>query len=77
MSDEFKQLEAGSDWVDPRLNMTFIWIETLGIWVGRHAVTNGEFRQWQKHHDSGEFRGHSLNLERQPVSRRSLQKSRD
>lgn len=47
--------------------MEFVWIEPMGIWVGKYEVTNGEYRCKQPEHHSGDYKGHSLNGERQPV----------
>jgi formylglycine-generating enzyme required for sulfatase activity len=37
------------------------------FYVGAHEVTNAEFRMFKPEHDSGEFAGHSLNDDDQPV----------
>ena len=37
------------------------------FYIGVHEVTNAEFRQFMAEHDSGEFAGHSLNGDDQPV----------
>ena len=47
----------------------FVWIEQLGIWVGRYEITNGQFRRYNPRHDSGRYEGLSLNDARQPVAR--------
>jgi formylglycine-generating enzyme len=62
-------LAAGSNWTDPVLGMEFVWIAPLGMWVGKHVVTNEEYRRYVPGHDSGDFEGHSLNEARQPVVR--------
>ncbi|MBF0624906.1 MAG: formylglycine-generating enzyme family protein [Magnetococcales bacterium] len=38
-----------------------------GLWVGRHEVTNAQFRMWKPDHASGYRSGHSLNGDDQPV----------
>ncbi|PID59597.1 hypothetical protein CSB45_00835 [candidate division KSB3 bacterium] len=40
-----------------------------GFWLGKYEVTNAQYRQWKRDHDSGDFAGHSLNGDRQPVVR--------
>lgn len=47
--------------------MEFVWIEALKGWVGKYEVTNGEYRRFKPEHNSGEYSGHSLNGDRQPV----------
>ncbi|MGA2401954.1 MAG: SUMF1/EgtB/PvdO family nonheme iron enzyme [Syntrophobacteraceae bacterium] len=38
-----------------------------GFWMGKTAVTNAQFRQFQKEHDSRDYAGHSLNGDSQPA----------
>jgi formylglycine-generating enzyme required for sulfatase activity len=38
-----------------------------GFWMGKTVVTNGQFRQFHKDHDSTNYAGHSLNGESQPA----------
>ncbi len=38
-----------------------------GFWMSKTEVTNEQFRAFQKNHDSGQFHGHSLNGDDQPV----------
>ncbi len=38
-----------------------------GFWVGKYEVTNAQFRQFKSTHNSGEYKGHSLNGDDQPV----------
>lgn len=38
-----------------------------GFWMSKTVVTNGQFRAFQKDHDSGQFQGHSLNGADQPA----------
>ncbi len=59
----------GQAWRSPTTNMEFVWVKALGIWVGKYEVTNGEYRRFVPGHNSGGFRGHSLNGNRQPVVR--------
>lgn len=61
------KLFPGRDWREPALGMEFVWIDDLGIWVGRYMVTNEEFRFYRPNHDSGDYEGLALNRDRQPV----------
>ncbi len=45
----------------------FVWIEPLGMWVGRHEVTNGQYKRYDPEHDSRNFEGYRLNERFQPV----------
>lgn len=64
---EIKSPVAGQDWPSPATGMKFVWIESLGIWVGQYEVTNGEYEHLDRSHDSGEYEGNSLSGDRQPV----------
>ena len=55
------------DWVSPATGMQFVWVDNIQMWVGKFEVTNAEYRKKVPEHDSGEYKGHSLNLDRQPV----------
>jgi len=62
----------GEPWTVPELSMEFVWIDALRCWVGKYEVTNGEYRhvigkRLHSLHDSGAYRQHSLNGDRQPV----------
>ena len=67
--------------IGDRVIMDFVWIETLGAWVGKYEVTNDDFRKFRPEHDSGFFerRGtkYSLNEERQPVVEVSYEDAED
>ena len=39
------------------------------FWMGKHEVTNTQFRAFRPYHDSGTFRGQTLNDPEQPVCR--------
>ena len=56
-------------WVAHTVNMEFMWIPLLRLWVGRFEVTNEEYQKKEPEHDSGEFREQPLNDPRQPVVR--------
>jgi formylglycine-generating enzyme required for sulfatase activity len=58
---------AGTDWTSPSTGMEFVWVEEMGLWVGKYEVTNGEYRKKEPRHDSKEYEGHSLDGPRQPV----------
>jgi tRNA A-37 threonylcarbamoyl transferase component Bud32 len=64
-------------WKIPDFGMEFVWIEALGMWVGKYEVTNSEYRVGRPDHDSGEYRGHSLNADRQPVVHVSFSDARE
>ncbi len=38
-----------------------------GLWVGKYAVTNAQYRKFKPKHDSRDFKGFSLNGDRQPA----------
>jgi len=38
-----------------------------GLWVGKHEVTNAQYRRFKSGHDSKVYKGQSLNGERQPA----------
>ena len=38
-----------------------------GFWMGKFAVTNMQYRRFRNEHDSGVYKGFSLNSENQPV----------
>jgi len=38
-----------------------------GFYMGKYEVTNAQYRRWKRNHDSGEFKGYSLNSDSQPV----------
>ena len=38
-----------------------------GFWMSKTVVTNAQFRQFQKDHDSRDYAGHSLNGDGQPA----------
>ncbi len=62
-----KDPKQGENWQDPVLGMKFVWLAELQLWAGKYTIANGEFRRFRPEHDSGEFEGHSLNGDRQPV----------
>jgi len=58
----------GRDWVIPELMSEFIWVDAVAGWMGRYPVTNGEYRRFDFRHCSGEWKGHGLDGDRQPVA---------
>lgn len=63
------KLVKGEPFVSPFTKMSFVWIDTLGIWVGKYEVTNEEYRQFDPEHASGwEYHGDSVDRPRQPVA---------
>lgn len=65
--------ERGRGFVSSATGMEFVWIEALGIWVGKYEVTNQEYRKKVPTHSSGAARRHSRSLlvdgNRHPVVR--------
>jgi len=55
------------NWTSATTGMEFVWIGSMSVWVGKYEVTNGEYRRMVPEHSSGDFNGHSLNGDRQPV----------
>jgi len=47
--------------------LSFVWLERLGVWVGAHEITNGQYRRWRPKHNSMFHGGFSLNGNSQPV----------
>ena len=64
---EQRGLADGESWSSATTGMEFVWVQALGLWVGKYEVTNGEYRKKEPAHNSKEFDGHSLNGDRQPV----------
>jgi hypothetical protein len=48
-------------------NISFVWLENLGIWFGKYEVTNGQFRRFRPGHSSRSVEGFSLDGDEQPV----------
>ena len=59
--------QAGRNWTSPSTKMEFVWIKALNMWVGKFEVTNGEYRNKEPNHNSGNFMNRSMNEDRQPV----------
>jgi len=48
-------------------NLSFVWMEEVGIWFGKYEVTNGQYRRYQPSHTSRQVEGFSLDGNDQPV----------
>jgi len=59
----------GSPWVTQTAQMEFVWIFDLQMWIGRFEVTNDQYAQKESEHESGEYKGLSLEGSSQPVVR--------
>ena len=49
------------------VKMEFVWIKALNMWVGKYEVTNEQYRRKERGHDSTDYKGHTLNGDKQPV----------
>jgi hypothetical protein len=47
--------------------LTFVWVKSLGLWVGQYEVTNGQFRRFRPDHKSLFFEEFRLDGPGQPV----------
>jgi formylglycine-generating enzyme required for sulfatase activity len=65
--EEWRGPTIEQNWRSPATDMEFVWIPQMEMWVGKFEVTNEEYRKKEPRHNSGEFGGHSLNGNRQPV----------
>jgi len=59
--------KSGEHWHLRALDMDFVWIASLDAWVGKHEVTNEQFRWFRPEHRSGTCGDHDLDGKRQPV----------
>jgi len=59
--------KEGGVWQVGAPPMAFVWVEALGLWVGKCEVTNGEYREFRKDHFSGRYGGEPLDGDTQPV----------
>ena len=48
-------------------NLSFVWLDTLGLWFGKYEVTNGQYRRYRTSHSSRQVEGFSLDGDDQPV----------
>jgi serine/threonine protein kinase len=59
----------GKNWNLPKINMKFVWVKQMKMWVGQYEVTNGEFRKFKPAFKNDQFgNGKTLNSDRQPAS---------
>ena len=47
--------------------LEFVWVEQLSMWVGKYEVTNAEYRRFKPDYDCKDYKGRSLNGDRQPA----------
>jgi serine/threonine-protein kinase len=57
----------GLEWKIPDVGTEFVWVEPLGLWMGKYEVTNGEYRAYQPRHRHSVRSG-----DRYPVSNVSM-----
>ncbi len=48
-------------------SLTFVWIDSLGIWFGKYEITNDQFRRFKPTHSSRSYEGLTLNSPNQPA----------
>ena len=41
--ENMKIPDKGKDWIIPELNIEMVWIEQMGIWVGKYPITNEQY----------------------------------
>ena len=66
-SREDNPFQQAAEYQVPEVGMEFVWVSALGLYVGKYEVTNGEYRKMKPDHDNKDFKGKSLNGDRQPV----------
>lgn len=49
------------------VEMEMVWVEALKGWVGKYEVTNQEYRKFNPKHTSQQYKGLTLNEDRQPA----------
>ncbi len=47
--------------------LSFVWVESLGLWVGKYEISNSQYRRFRRRHSSRSNEGFSLNTPNQPV----------
>ena len=47
--------------------MEFMWVEPLGLWVGKYEVSNKQYKLCDKEHSSGMFKDENMDGDSQPV----------
>lgn len=53
--------------ISDRIALELVWIEALGMWVGKYEVTNDQFRSYDMAHKSDLFYKKNINQLRQPA----------
>ncbi|MBN1674720.1 MAG: SUMF1/EgtB/PvdO family nonheme iron enzyme [Kiritimatiellae bacterium] len=63
------RVSLSNEWtlVETEQSLSLRWVEECQFWIGKYEITNKEYRKFAPKHDSGTFRGHSLNEDQQPV----------
>ena len=59
----------GAVWKTGEPRIEFVWIEPLGVWIGRCEIANAQFQRFKPGHWSGRFHGEALDGDQQPVVR--------
>ncbi|MCA1809064.1 MAG: formylglycine-generating enzyme family protein [Kiritimatiellia bacterium] len=54
---------------DPAEALELVWIEAMGLWVGRHEVTNGQYRRYNLTHMPAPYYENNVHGRRQPAVR--------
>lgn len=49
------------------VKMDFVWVTAIDGWMGKHEVSNAQFRKFRPEHDSGKYSDFDLNSDSQPV----------
>ena len=47
--------------------ISFVWIQPLGIWVGKYEITNSQYRRFRRRHSSRATEGFAMDGPNQPV----------
>jgi hypothetical protein len=47
--------------------LSFVWIESLGIWFGKYEITNSQYKRFNRHHSSRSNEGFNMDAPDQPV----------
>ena len=51
------------------VSLPFVWLDAMRMWVGKHEVSNEQYRRFQLNHESGSYSGYTLNHDKQPAVR--------
>tara|TARA_B100000809_G_scaffold188376_1_gene186776 strand:- start:1500 stop:2798 length:1299 start_codon:yes stop_codon:yes gene_type:complete len=58
------------------VDLPFVWVDAMRMWVGKCEVSNEQYRRFQLNHDSGTYGGYTLNHDKQPAARLSWVEAR-